>query len=131
MNEEIKKLIEQEQKIRNLRMKAQAKYRQEELRPLLQSQVGKCFKYRNSYGTNNDSWWLYEKVISLTDDGDFYCEKFQTDCFGEISINYMNEVNYDRSHFENRDWKKISIDEYNKAKLLVIKTLREKGFLTI
>src|SRR5690349_7211800 len=95
MNEEIQKLIEQEREIRKRRREIEDKYRQEELRPILQKQIGKCFKYKNSYGSSTDPWWLYERIISLKEDGDFYCEKFQVDCYGKIELSYVDELNYD------------------------------------
>lgn len=30
--------------------------------PHMQAMVGKCFKYRNSYGKSEQDWWLYVKV---------------------------------------------------------------------
>lgn len=34
-----------------------------DIEPKLKAMVGRCFKYRNSYGSNQKDWWLYVKVI--------------------------------------------------------------------
>lgn len=45
--------------------------------------LGRCFKYRNSYG-DGGSWWLYIKVVAI---GDYwpYALKFQTCVRGEYT----------------------------------------------
>lgn len=30
--------------------------------------VGKCFKFRNSFGSG-EKWWLYEKIVGFNEDG--------------------------------------------------------------
>jgi hypothetical protein len=33
--------------------------------PALQKLIGKCYKYRNSYGSG-ERWWLYKKVVGIS-----------------------------------------------------------------
>lgn len=48
--------------------------------------VGRCGRYRNSYGSDRPSWWLYRKVMSLTSDNGLNVFSFQEDCLGELKI---------------------------------------------
>lgn len=43
--------------------------------------VGKFFKYRNRY-SSDDSWWLYTTVTSVTKEGNPLAWNFQKDCYG-------------------------------------------------
>jgi hypothetical protein len=43
--------------------------------------VGRCYKYRNSYGGNNDTWWMYFKITGFRE-----AFSFQTDCQDKITI---------------------------------------------
>ena len=36
---------------------------QSEIEPKMKRMIGKCFKYRNSYGSGSKDWWLYSKII--------------------------------------------------------------------
>jgi len=47
--------------------------------------IGKCYRYKNSYG-GNGSWWLYIKVTGIDDEGNLLTLNFQTDAFGGIEI---------------------------------------------
>ena len=44
--------------------------------------VGKCYKYRNSYGSGK-KWWLYTKVLRVVDGG-LVVHQFQTDSRGQM-----------------------------------------------
>ena len=33
--------------------------------PSMQNLVGKCYKYRNSYGSDCSGWWRYKKVTGI------------------------------------------------------------------
>ena len=46
--------------------------------------LGRCFKFRNSYASD-DKWWLYIKVIEV-DEADIICEEIQKTCRDEIDI---------------------------------------------
>jgi len=48
--------------------------------------VGKCFRVRNSYGTDR-AWWLYQKAIQLDPQSrGFIVFRFETASDGKISI---------------------------------------------
>lgn len=64
--------------------------------PHFKAFIGKCFKYRNSFGTGK-KWWLYIKVTDIkkgsvyaVHDGSPSCRyngfSFQTDSYGNMSI---------------------------------------------
>jgi hypothetical protein len=70
----------------------------EEAESILENEniVGKCFKYRNSYSCptqEEDYWWIYSKVIGLTDDGCLRVWHFQKDRSGEFMVN-PNSLEY-------------------------------------
>lgn len=46
--------------------------------------VGKCFKYRNSYGSGEE-WWLYTRVLDYKD-GQLRMFRFQRDCYGRFDF---------------------------------------------
>lgn len=46
--------------------------------------VGKCLRYRNSYG-DGESWWMYCRVLRV-EDGNVITHEFQTTCRDEIEI---------------------------------------------
>lgn len=79
------------------------KRRIKELRPL----IGKCFRYRNSYG-HGENWWLYIKVIGLKSTWlkVFFFEKT---CYEEWKIKY-DDI---RSSMEG--YEQISTEEFNQA----------------
>ena len=66
----------------------QAKRRAEENRPLL----GKCFKYRNSYGGDREKWWLYIKVTKVSARGEMSGLQFQTDCHNKLEIEFAHRI---------------------------------------
>lgn len=47
--------------------------------------VGKFFKYRNRY-SSDESWWLYTTVIEISKDGEPLSFNFQKDCYGRIEF---------------------------------------------
>ena len=47
--------------------------------------VGKFFKYRNRY-SSDDSWWLYTTVTSVTESGNPLAWNFQKDCYGKVEV---------------------------------------------
>lgn len=53
--------------------------------------LGRCYRYRNSYGGGHPSWWLYAKVIGA--DG------YRPQCFTfELTILNKVEVNFKNGH---------------------------------
>lgn len=47
--------------------------------------IGKCYRYRNSFGNENKGWWLYIQVLEL-EDGNLIVHRFQTDSNGRIEV---------------------------------------------
>ena len=54
--------------------------------------VGRCFKFKNSYGSG-DSWWLYSEVLGV-EGGFFKYLTFQECTHGKISVE-LREYGYD------------------------------------
>lgn len=49
--------------------------------------IGKCFKYRNSYGGSHERWWwLYVKITGVTTRGEFEGIQFQDDGEGRLTV---------------------------------------------
>jgi hypothetical protein len=49
--------------------------------------VGRCYKFRNSYGGGSEKWWLYKRVLSV--EGSYGTGwNFQQDCNGKIEIDF-------------------------------------------
>ena len=49
--------------------------------------VGKCFKYRNTYGGSHERWWwLYAKVTGVTARGELEGIQFQDDGEGRLTV---------------------------------------------
>lgn len=74
--------------------------------------LGKCFKYRNSYGSGSPDWWLYVRVIG----GDGYwpkCFQFQLTSHGEIIIaEKEHSVSVGR---DDRGYTEITRKEFDRA----------------
>ena len=69
--------------------------------------IGKCFVFINSYGVSGPAPWpLYIKVQRMDKFGGLYGHKFQTDCDGQITINF------DRSLSGTSFEKEITQDEF-------------------
>jgi hypothetical protein len=51
--------------------------------------VGKCFRFRNSYGGDRDKWWLYTTILGIGS-WDYHCLSVQTDCDGKTEIEERN-----------------------------------------
>lgn len=117
-----------------LRQKQNRIHKQEEkeLIPKFKKQwIGRCFKYRNSYGGDQKKWWLYSMVTDIT--GVNFCRtpasphlnviSFQKCSMEEFRIK-VKEFNYDMdSHIE------IKPSEFNieYKKILKELTLLTKG----
>ena len=77
--------------------------------------VGKCFRYKNSYGPKEpgDYFWFYLRVLS-TDGFGVRCHTFQTDNDGRIEIQWNNH----RSSYQgalNGGYEPISQAQFDKA----------------
>ena len=56
--------------------------------------IGKCFKYRNSYGDAHDSWWLYCRVVAVEKDATSYGAEVTTDQFQDTSIGRIEVIRW-------------------------------------
>lgn len=85
------------QRLRNAEQSAEAK-----------ALVGKCFKYRNNYGSDCPGWWLYSKVTKA---GEYWpiCFSF------EETSRQMIEVKYEDHYHGTGNWKEITPKEFNAA----------------
>jgi len=52
--------------------------------------VGKCYKAKNSYGGEDESWWLYTIVHKQLDDGELSITQFEIAIDGKIEITPRN-----------------------------------------
>lgn len=92
---------------------AQTKLRKVEDRQRVESHqgtVGKCFRYRNSYGSEED-WWLYAKANRITDDGHLEVHEFQTTPRGEIKIEFGRKHYFRMSE----GYQEIDVDQFDDA----------------
>lgn len=82
--------------------------------------IGKCQRYRNSYGSGSPDWWLYRKILSV--DGN-YCTafNFQTDCNGKV------EIERERHGHLGSGWQVIPDTEYE-ARWADLLKLIESGY---
>ena len=70
--------------------------------------VGKTFRYRNSYGTPDEGWWLYGRVTGA-EDGNVNMFRFQTDCHGRRE---REPAHTSLSERRLEGWKEIPADEF-------------------
>lgn len=69
--------------------------------------VGKCHKYRNSFGSGSEDWWLYRKVLAV--DGEWLkVFSFQTDCHGRVEIKPKDTDHAGSS----QEWREIGESEF-------------------
>ncbi len=124
IDKEIIKLRQKQERIR--------KKEEKELIPKFKKKwIGRCFKYRNSYGGDRKKWWLYSMITDVTNinfcrtPAEPYLEviSFQKCSMGEFRIK-VKEFNCDmNSHIE------IKPSEFNieYKKMLKELTLLTKG----
>lgn len=88
-----------------------------------QALVGSHFKYRNTYGSGDQGWWLYAKVYAVKD-GCVVAHRFQTTSrkTHEIEPAY---VGYSHG-MGGGEWLKISASEYKKAWRALLKKLESE-----
>mgnify|MGYP001611764821 CR=1 FL=1 len=74
--------------------------------PQLKESVGRCFKYRNSYGSNSKSWWLYLKILSV----DEKIMSFKTIEFQQTSMDFI-EIKFDQKYnFNGKNYFNVKIE---------------------
>lgn len=78
--------------------------------PKMKKLIGKCFKYRNSYGGDSQDWWLYIYVRGVKGT-DFITDQFQTCSDGRIEI----ELNKRTANVIVESGRYIETKEYEKA----------------
>jgi hypothetical protein len=125
----IGQLKEQEQNLRNEIYALEKEELTKRIMPKAKKLIGKCYKYRNSYGGDQKPWWLYQKVVeikSINDENRVWLKvnTFQQDCIGDINFK-KEEFGYcDLRGGDN--YQEISSKEYEmeKNKLIdILKTL--------
>lgn len=70
--------------------------------------VGKCYKYRNSYGSDRPKWWLYAKVVKV---GDYWPEAIT---FQRTSLDIF-EVSDNKTFTASGSYEEISRQEFARA----------------
>ena len=53
--------------------------------PVMRKNIGKCYKYRNSYGGDGFNWWRYRRIFDVVD-GRYWTIAVEADYDGEIMI---------------------------------------------
>lgn len=102
--------------------------REAELIPLYTKKfVGKCYKYKNSYGRDSKSWWLYAKItkvnsVNFRNDEEpmFDTIQIQKTSNNEISIEAKNY-----GYIREPDWIEITEKEFNTASRNIMKKANE------
>lgn len=84
INELKKQIIKLEKPVIKLKEKL-AKLEDEKIKKKNSKLIGKCFKYRNSY-SSGEKWWLYTKVIGVTDYDRVKTVNFQKTSYNDIEI---------------------------------------------
>lgn len=90
--------------------------------------LGRCFKYRNSYGCDCPGWWLYcriEDICSVNYISDEPEPNFTTLRFQKCT---QNKVEIIPDHFEFRmtDWEEIEQSEFNHEFEEIIEFIEDK-----
>lgn len=71
------------------REKMQKKMLREQLPALRKKYEGKCFKFRDSYGSGEE-WWLYYRVLKVRDLRYCACVSFQSTSLSVLEVNKNN-----------------------------------------
>jgi len=125
--ENLDKLKEQAETLRVKIYKIEEKQIKDKVLPEAQKIIGQCYKYSNSYGDGEESWWLYQKVISVSsvcgeNNVSVLVNEFQQDCHGDIQFKKKTLGYRDLGH-EDR-WQKVSAEEYQREQKRLIKVLQ-------
>ena len=97
IKEELKRKQKTYYKIRDEISRLEDKIFKEEQLPKMKEYVGRCFKFRNSLGDDNQ-WGLYIKVIGIKGTG-FLIAQYQKDYRGVVQIT-PSETTY----YNSREW---------------------------
>ncbi len=93
--EEIKKLIKYHEGLRDANVKKVNGLKDSiyklQIESKMKAMVGRCFKYRNSYGSHSEDWWLYARVIGYKNKTLTVC-RFEITSINQIEINTSEEV---------------------------------------
>jgi hypothetical protein len=124
----IEKLREQARKINNEIYEKEHQELVDKVMPQAKKLIGKCHKYYNSYGEDNEKWWLYQKVTdvsSIMNENKCFVKvnEFQKDCFGEVKFK-KNDLSF-RDFNYTGEWIEISEEEYQEEKNKLLKILKD------
>ena len=116
--EKLQKLIEQRNKLDIEISNLEYKRIIEVSVPLLKKSIGKCFKYRNSYGGDRPQWYLYTKIVGVDEKNmSFNCVSFQKTSMDIVEIKFDQKFNFrGENYFNDRSYIEIKASEYNRAK---------------
>jgi len=74
--------------------------------------IGKCYRYRNTYGGGkNEWWWLYKKITGINKDGYRLSFSFET-TVGDI-IEIKRDIMF--GNLLDGGYKEIPLEEFNQA----------------
>ena len=96
--------------------------------PKLRKDVGKCYKYMNSYGGNSSRWPLYIKIISIDERNNWFkVLEFQNTSENILEIRHNVKINFEgQNYFERYGWsnyQEITKSEFNAAKKRLLKKI--------
>lgn len=93
------------------------KIKEDDDKKLIESKIGKCFKYHNCYScpkTEKDYWWTYFKIIGVGEyEDEVECDEFEIDKNGQIEIKRVRMGGI--WMFRDSSYEPISVEEFNKA----------------
>jgi hypothetical protein len=92
--------------------------------PQAEALVGKCFKYLNRYGPN-EQWWLYTKIVRAKD-GEIWIDSFQEDPYEKIEFEFDMAMGV-HPYTGNSNRILISKEEFTAAQKALIKKVVTKS----
>lgn len=129
LQKEIEVLTKKHQKIGCLLRNKEDEFTRLVSLPNLKKSVGKCFKYRNSYGGDSKKWYLYTKIVSIDEKTmTFTCVEFQRTSMDMVEIKYAYKYNWGGENAFKKYGNYIPIpdSEYNRAKKTLLKFVQDK-----
>lgn len=75
-----------------------------------QKMIGKCFKFRNSYGSGGD-WWFYIQVLGINSEGYLVC--ISAEHCSDNKIQIEQSIRYSSSF--SKEYLPITEEEFEKA----------------
>lgn len=91
----------------------------QELDPAAKALVGKCFKYRNSYGVGSEDWWMYVRVIDAKHYMDIRCLVAQRTSRNSIEIRQETFV---MGSLKSDGYQRITRRQFNSAVRRILDT---------